>query len=234
MTLPPGKLPPSKHKRGIEAWTVDGDGREVVILNPSQSVQRWPGVYGDSGEFNKLEPWAKYYEQAIAFLVSAKVLSEDAGKKGAAGGKVTWTQGAVCYSNLNTATELFLKACIWVHSGNQPKKIHKIDQLYAEYRRLLPQAEFHFSIKLAWLNPAMFNNSIDRKPDQLYKYHIGDDGKTSEGIHIFHPDLVFDRVNELERIWPNAWRILTSSEIPSSEGHCVIDLATLLLSAESP
>jgi hypothetical protein len=215
MTLPPDKLPLPQHKSGVEAWTVDGDGGEIVILNPSQAPQRWPGVSVDSGRFDKLEPCVKLYQQAIAFLVSAKVLSEYAGTRAAAGGEVTWPQGSVCYSNLNTAIELFLKACIWAHSGNQPKKTHNLAKLQTEYTTLMPQTEFQFNIPPAWLSPKMFNNSIESAPDQRYKYHIGNNAEASELTHVFRPDIVFNRVNELERVWQNVWEKLSSSKTPS-------------------
>jgi hypothetical protein len=217
MSMPPEKQPPPENKlRGVEARGFD-DGHEVVVLNPSQISEQWPSVSVTSVDFDKLEPWVGYYEQAIAFLNAAKVLSEVAGTTAAAGGGLTWPQGSVCYYCLNIATELFLKACIWAHSGKRPKMSHGLAGLYEEYSKTLPKPEFLFQLPLAWLAPSsMFDNSVDRTPDQLYRYHIGTDGKASELTHVFRPDTVINRVNDLDRIWQRAWRAISHSDKSST------------------
>ena len=133
MNLPPDDQPPFEHGLpGVESVGIGADGGKVVVFNPLQTQVQWPGVLVNSFGFERLAPPAKFYEQAIAFLNAAKVLCQDAGTKGAAGGDITWSQGSVCYYCVHIATELFLKACIWAHSGQIPKT-HDLQKLLSAY-----------------------------------------------------------------------------------------------------
>lgn len=214
MSIPPDDRPPPELGRpGVEAVTIDEAGRMVVIFNPLQSQVQWPGVLVSSFDFEKLEPPARFYEQALAFLNAAKVLCQDAGTKGVASGDITWSQGSVCYYCVHIATELFLKACIWTHSGQSPKNHHDLQKLFSAYAEALPEPEFQFQLPLAWLETSSsFERMLDRNPDQLYRYGIGTDGKGSALTHQFSPDTVFNRVTQLERIWPRAWNALHRSD----------------------
>ena len=209
MNQPPDDRPPPElGLPGVVAVRIDADGRKVVDFNPLQTQVQWPGVLVNSHDFEKLDPPAKFYEQAIAFLNAAKVLSQDAGSKGAAGGDITWSQGSVCYYSVHIASELFLKACICAHSGFIPKT-HDLRKLLSTYAEILPEPEFQFQLPVTWqLASSFFERMLDRAPDQLYRYGVGNDGKGSDLIHQFSPDMVFNRVAHLERIWPRAWHAL--------------------------
>ncbi len=213
MNLPPDDQPPSElGLPGVEAVYTDEDGRKVVAFNPVQTKVQWPGVSVWSFDFEKLAQSDKLYEQAIAFLNAAKLLSEDAGTRGAAGGNLTWSEGSVCYYCVHIATELFLKACISVHSGKVPKT-HDLRKLLDEYAQALPAPEFQFQLPLAWLQAASsFERMIDCAPDQLYRYGIGNDGQGSALKHQFSPDLVFNRVVHLERVWSRAWLAISHKQ----------------------
>ena len=209
MNLPPDDQPPFEHGLpGVESVGIGADGGKVVVFNPLQTQVQWPGVLVNSFGFERLAPPAKFYEQAIAFLNAAKVLCQDAGTKGAAGGDITWSQGSVCYYCVHIATELFLKACIWAHSGQIPKT-HDLQKLLSAYTEALPEPEFQFQLPLAWQQvSSSFERMLDRAPDQLYRYGVGNDGKGSALTHQFSPDTVFNRVTHLERVWPRAWHAL--------------------------
>jgi len=203
---------PELSRPGVESVGIDTDGRRVVVINPLQTQIQWPGVLVNSSDFEKLEPAAKFYEQALAFLNAAKVLCQDAGAKGAAGGDLTWSQGSVCYYCVHIASELFLKACIWVHSGEGPKT-HDLQKLFAAYVEALPESEFQFQLPVAWLQlSSSFERLLDRAPDQLFRYGVGNDGQGSAYTHQFSPDTVFNRVAHFERIWPRAWQALCQRE----------------------
>jgi HEPN domain-containing protein len=209
MNLPPEDQPPSELGRpGVESVGVDAEGRTVVAFNPLQAQVQWPGVLVSSFRFDNLEPTAKFYEQAIAFLDAAKVLCQNAGSKNAAGRDITWSEGSVCYYCVHIASELFLKACIWTHSGEAPKT-HDLQKLLSTYTEVLPGPEFQFQLPLAWLqDSSSFERMLDRAPDQLYRYGVGRDGGGSAYTHQFSPDLVFNRVAQFERVWPRAWHAL--------------------------
>src|SRR5262249_49438521 len=138
---------------------------------------QWPGVIVDSAHFERLSPPAKLYEQALAFLNAAKVLSATAGNSGVSGQEISWSQGSVCYYCIHIAAELFLKACVAYRSGQVPKT-HDLLKLFSSYAQILPEAEYHFELPLQWLVvSSSFEHQIDRAPDQLYRYGIGNDGK---------------------------------------------------------
>lgn len=185
------------------------DGRTTYILDPFLSNERWPGVFVDSSSFNKLTPPEKLYEQASAFLQASKVLCETAGQSG---NDVRWSQGATCLYCLNLATELFLKACISRSKGVDAALTHEISKLLKQYAELLPSPEFHFPTPWAFstqdieqaLGFKVFN-SVDRKPDQLYRYGIGRDGAESAGGQFFNPSYIFNYVEHLKIVWQRAW-----------------------------
>ena len=201
-------LPPELGRPGVESVTVGSDGGRVIVFDPNQTRVQWPGIRASSAVFKDLPTPLKFYEQAIAFLDSAKVLCESAGVKGANGIAPTWSQGSVCYYCLHIATELFLKACV-LQAGREAPKSHRLRDLYAEYERVLPGNDYHFSIPLQWLQAAeSFERPLDRSPDQLYRYGLGLDGRPSAYIHVFSPDMVFNRLAQLLRVWPRAWHAL--------------------------
>jgi HEPN domain-containing protein len=159
-----------------------------------------------------LEQAAKFYEQATAFLNAAKVLCQNAGTMGVAGGDLTWSHGSVCYYCIHIAAELFLKACITTHLGQAPKT-HDLVKLLSAYVAALPEPEFQFQLPVAWLQvSSSFERMLDRSPDQLYRYGVGNDGEGSALTHQFSPDTVFNRVVHLEHIWPRAWHALHHPE----------------------
>lgn len=190
---------------GVESVGVDADGRTVVVFNPVLARQQWPGVSALSASFEKLTTSEKLYQQSLAFLSSAKLLSESAGQRGAAGEDITWSQGAVCYYCIHIATELFLKACITECTSEAPKT-HDIQKLMTSYREHFPGQDFQFQVPLAWLvESSSFERLIDRAPDQLYRYGVGKDGAGSSMTHQFVPDIVFNRVEHYSRVWQRAW-----------------------------
>lgn len=203
---PPEHDPPAElGLPGVESVMVDAEGRKTVVFNPVQVRAQWPGVSATSHSFEGLDVPEKFYEQALAFLNAAKVLCEDAGQSGTAGGIVTWSQGSVCYYCIHIATELFLKACIAKCSGEVPKT-HDLQKLFDSYAEVLPEQEFQFQVPLAWLRAASsFENLLDRAPDQLYRYGVGKDGKGSSLTHQFVPDTLFNRIVHYSRTWHRAW-----------------------------
>jgi len=209
MNQPPYDRPPSELGHpGVEAVVIGVDGQKAVVLNPLNARIQWPGVVVASSEFEQLEAPAKIYEQSVAFLNAAKVLCVSAGDEAVSGKKISWSNGSVCYYCIHIATELFLKACVSLHS-NQIPKTHDLRKLLSSYAEALPQREFHFQLPLAWLQvSSSFERLLDRAPDQLYRYGIGNDGKGSALTHQFSPDIVFNRIEHLERVWPRAWHAL--------------------------
>ncbi len=203
---PPHEIPPEElGLPGVESVAVDAAGRTVVVLNPIQSPQQWPGVSAFSRSFSGLAVSEKYYQQSLAFLDPAKVLSEAAGVSGAAGAPVTWPQGSVCYYCIHIAMELFLKACIMKRTGDTPKT-HDVQKLITGYGELFPEQEFRFQVPLTWLQAApSFETLVDRAPDQLYRCGVGKDGVASSLTHQFVPDILFNRVQQYLRVWPRAW-----------------------------
>lgn len=206
--------PPSDHTPhelglpGVEAVMIDENGHKTIVFDPIQSKVQWPGVRVMSHSFEKLDVSAKLYEQAFAFLNAAKLLCEASGNSGAAGQRVSWSQGSVCYYCVHIATELFLKACISSHSGEVPKT-HDLHKLLAIYTEVLPEPEFQFQLPSTWKQEASsFENLLDRAPDQLYRYGVGKDGKGSSFTHQFVPDALFNRITHLLRVWPRAWDML--------------------------
>jgi hypothetical protein len=210
--IPPDQTPEELGLPGVEAVMVGQDGHNTVVFNPIQSKVQWPNVSVTSYSFEQLDTPAKLYEQALAFLSASKLLCEAAGSSGAAGQSVNWSQGSVCYYCVHIATELFLKACICVHSGKVPKT-HELQILLASYTEALPEPEFQFQVPLAWQQAASsFENLLDRAPDQLYRYGVGKDGKGSSFTHQFVPDTLFNRIAHLLQVWPRAWNKLCASK----------------------
>ncbi len=185
------------------------DGKVLYILDPFLADDRWPGVRVDSASFKNLSSPEKLHEQAIAFLLGAKVLCEAAGQ---AGENLRWSQGSVAYYCLNLATELFLKACISRATGASAVPTHKLSELLEQYGEILPAPEFQFPTPWALsasdieraLGTQIFN-SIDRNPDQLYRYGIGRDGIESAGVQFFSPGYIFNYLNHLNNVWERAW-----------------------------
>jgi hypothetical protein len=210
--LPPDQTPEELGLPGVEAVMVGQDGHKTVVFNPIQSKVQWPNVSVTSYAFERLDIPAKLYEQALAFLNASKLLCEAAGSSGAAGRSVNWSQGSVCYYCVHIATELFLKACICVQSGEVPKT-NDLQKLLASYGAALPEPEFQFQVPLAWQQAASsFENVLDRAPDQLYRYGVGKDGKGSSLTHQFVPDTLFNRIAHLLQVWPRAWNKLCASK----------------------
>lgn len=208
-SLPVGRLP-----KGVEAVSVDSEGRQTVVLNPIQAHVQWPGVSIDSSSFEKLSVSEKLHEQALAFLKAAKVLCRTAGETGKVGKRISWPEGSVCLYCLNLGTELFLKACISRASGEPAPTTHDLPKLLKRYQALLPGAEFQFQIPSLWKRTASDIESaigrklfapIDKTPDQLYRYGVGKDGAGSSLTHIFSPDTVFNRIAHCEKVWRRAW-----------------------------
>jgi len=192
------------------------DGKALYILDPFLSEDRWPGVAVDSASFKKLSSPEKLHEQAIAFLQAAKVLCEAAGQ---AGENLRWSQGSVCFYCLNLATELFLKACISRSSGVSAVPTHKLSELLERYVEILPEPEFQFPTPWALsasdieraLGAQIFN-SIDRNPDQLYRYGVGRDGAESAGVQFFNPGYIFNYLNHLNNVWERAWNEVSKGQ----------------------
>ncbi len=187
----------------------DTDGKALYILDPLLSENLWPGVAVDSDSFKKLSPSEKLYEQAMAFLKATKVLCEVAGQ---AGEKLRWSQGSVCFYCLNLATELFLKACISRSNGVTAIPTHELSKLLAQYTEILSEPEFQFPTPWALsasdierVLGAQIFNSIDRNPDQLYRYGVGRDGVESAGVQFFNPGYIFNYLNHLNNVWERAW-----------------------------
>ena len=198
--LPPDDIPTELGMPGVEAVLTDAEGRKTVVFNPIQVNVQWPGVSVTSYSFDQLATPEKLYEQALAFLSSAQVLCEVAGQN------PNWSQGSVCYYCVHIATELFLKACLSVRSGEVPKT-HDLQKLLSSYVEILSASEFHFQVPLAWQQVASsFENLIDRAPDQLYRYGVGNDGKSSSMTHQFVPDTLSSRITHLSQVWPRAWK----------------------------
>jgi HEPN domain-containing protein len=199
-----GKLP-----NDVEAAVVSPDGSIRYIFKPYPVSNRWPDVYVDSRNFKDKSVAEKMYEQAKAFLNAATLCCEAAGE---AAEKIQWSQGSVCYYCLNLATELFLKACISRATGDLPLATHSIPQLLSSYAEVLPNKEFHFSTPWAisaseieeWVGSKVFEE-IDRNPDQLYRYGVGRNGKSSAGIQMFSPGNFYDYAIHLSNVWGNAW-----------------------------
>lgn len=202
--------------KGVGAVVRGPDGKALYILDPFLSENRWPGVAVDSASFKKLSSPEKLHEQAIAFLQAAKVLCEAAGQ---AGEKLRWSQGSVCFYCLTLATELFLKACISCSSGASAVPTHKLSELLERYVEILPKPEFHFPTPWALsaseieraLGAQIFN-SIDRNPDQLYRYGVGRDGAESAGVQFFNPGYIFNYLNHLNNIWERAWNEVSKGQ----------------------
>lgn len=194
---------------GVGAIMRGLDGKVLYILDPFLSENRWPGVVVDSASFKKLSSPEKLHEQAIAFLQAAKLLCETAGQ---AGESLRWSQGSVCFYCLNLATELFLKACISRSSGASVVPTHKLSQLLELYVETLPEPEFQFPTPWALsasdiehtLGSQVFN-SIDRNPDQLFRYGVGRDCAESAGVQFFNPGYIFNYLNHLNNVWERAW-----------------------------
>jgi hypothetical protein len=194
---------------GVGAVMRGPDGRALYILDPFLSENRWPGVAVNSASFKKLSSPEKFYEQAIAFLQATKVLCETAGQ---AGENLRWSQGSVCFYCLNLATELFLKACISRSSGMNEIPTHELSKLLARYGEILPEPEFRFPTPWAMsaseierVLGAQIFNSIDRNPDQLYRYGVGRDGAESAGVQFFNPGYMFNYLTHLNNVWERAW-----------------------------
>ena len=202
---PPGNIPSELGIPGVEAVFTDAEGRKTVVFDPNQTRVQWPGVLVMSDVFEQLDNPAKFYEQSQAFLSAAKLLCETAGQSGATGREITWPQASVCYYCVHIATELFLKACLSARLGEVPKT-HDLKKLLISYAEILPASEFQFQIPLAWTEAAsLFENLLDRTPDQLYRYGVGKDGKGSSKTHQFVPDVLFNRISHLSHVWPRAW-----------------------------
>jgi hypothetical protein len=194
---------------GVGAVMRGPDGMALYILDPFLSENRWPGVAVNSASFKKLSSPEKFYEQAIAFLQATKVLCETAGQ---AGENLRWSQGSVCFYCLNLATELFLKACISRSSGMNEIPTHELSKLLARYGEILPEPEFRFPTPWAMsaseierVLGAQIFNSIDRNPDQLYRYGVGRDGAESAGVQFFNPGYMFNYLTHLNNVWERAW-----------------------------
>jgi len=214
-TFPPDKQLP----KGVESIHIDSDGHETYVLNPILEEIQWPGVAIDSSSFEELSISEKFYEQAIAFLHASKELSVKAGEDGQTGKSISWPQGSVCYYCINIATELFLKACITRSSVVAPPT-HDLKKLLQQYQDILPDPEFQFQIPIQWkISTSEIENSfggklftsIDKNPDQLYRYGAGKNGKGSGLTHRFIPDIVFNRVKHLNKVWQRAWKEVCKS-----------------------
>lgn len=202
--------------KGVGAVMLGPDGKALYILDPSLLENRWPGVAVNSDLFKKLSSPEKLYEQAIAFLQAAIVLCEAAGQ---AGENLRWSQGSVCFYCLNLATELFLKACISRSSGASAVPTHKISELLKLYVEILPEPEFRFHTPWAWSASdierafgAQIFNSIDRNPDQLYRYGVDRDGGESAGVQFFNPSYIFNYLNQLNNVWERAWNEVSNGQ----------------------
>ncbi len=213
---PPTSLTPDKQlPKGVESVNIDSDGHETYVLNPIQAEVQWSEIAVDSSSFEKLTVSEKLYEQAVAFLSASKVLCKKAGVDGQAGKNINWPQGSVCYYCMNIATELFLKACISRSSSGEAPQTHNLKKLLQLYEKVLPGSEFQFQIPILWkiaiseienaLGGKLFTQ-IDKNPDQFYRYGIGKDGAGSGLTHRFVPDIVFNRIIHLEKIWLRAWQ----------------------------
>lgn len=201
---------------GVGAAMRTSDGKVVYVLDPFLSENRWPGVSVDSTAFKKLSNPEKMYEQAIGFLQATKVLCEAAGE---AGENLRWSQGAVCFYCLNLATELFLKACISQSSGESAIPTHQLSKLLVQYSEILAEPELNFPTPWALsasdiedLLGAEIFNSIDRKPDQLYRYGVGRDGLGSAGVQFFNPGYIFNYICYLSKVWQRAWNKVSKEQ----------------------
>lgn len=200
-------MPPELRRSGVESIGIDAEGHKTVVFVPSQAKEQWPGVSVLSVQFQNLDIPEKFYEQSVAFLNAAKVLAATAGQSGAAGQAITWPQGSACYYCLHIAAELFLKACISKCTGKPPPEHHDVKRLLKRYAELLPDPELHFKIPHNWLQAGtLLTGSLDRKPDQLYRYGAAKDGTGSELFHQFVPDIVFNRTVKWLQVWRKAWQ----------------------------
>lgn len=197
-------LPP-----GVDAKIIGADGQVTYILRPFTTEDKWPGVAVDTSEFRSLSAADKLYQQATAFIDAAAVLCQAAGEKGQ---DLRWSDGSVCYYCINIATELYLKAAILRAGSKSPPTVHDISGLLRLYEELLPDGQFHFPtpwrLSATDIEEALgqsFYAEVDRKPDQLYRYAIGKDGRGSAGLQFFTPSYMFGYIAHLRRVWESAW-----------------------------
>jgi hypothetical protein len=197
----------------VVAIAVRADGTKEYTYSEFPIQSRWPGILVNSEVFRRLPAPSKLYEQATAFLESARLLCEIAGSTCE---KLVWSKGSVCYYCLNIATELFLKACILKSSHPQKVTTHNIPRLMKAYRQILPNKEFNFvtpfepSLKeVEELIGRSIGSEVDHHPDQLFRYGTGLDGNGSAAIHQFSPDYFYSYVVYLSEIWHKAWMELS-------------------------
>jgi hypothetical protein len=176
--------------------------------DPWLNNMRWPGVGVHSGQFNNLPIPEKLYQQSQAFIKSALVLCENAGDKAK---DIQWSDASVCYYCLHLATELFLKACIYSKKGKPKKLSHEISELRKEYFALLPEEKYFFhtpwSVSKSDLEAIgiIVSDSVDRKPNELYRYGMDKNEKSPEGLHNFTPGYFFNYMKDLKSRWEDIW-----------------------------
>lgn len=195
-----------------EAYLVffDSEGKiTAYVPDPFARAMRWEGLRVDSTAFKRLPAHERLYRLSRAFLHAAIVLCEDAAE---AGPNLEWPQASVCYYCLHLATELFLKACL-ICVDPKPKKLnHDIPNLLRRYKEVLPDRQFHWPTM--WSLSArdlkeMFGHEVlqgvDRTPDQLFRYGMDKEGRTSAGIQAFTPGYFFNYAKYLENKWSEIW-----------------------------